>query len=129
MPEALSDIADDLRAISVWHDSENPSRMVLGALASRALNFINEQSAELDRLQHIEADYLRRHKDAVDRYEEIQRLHKALAKSASTLQDLAASCRAYGHNAAAGAAEACEQYVREALKRQEPPKEPNGALE
>lgn len=46
---------------------------------------------------------------------ERDRLRAALQEATSTLQDLAASCRAYGHNLAATAAEACEQHCRAAL--------------
>jgi len=43
------------------------------------------------------------------------RLRRALQEAASTLQDLSASCRAFEHNLAATAAEACEQHCRAAL--------------
>ena len=44
-------VRDQLAAIANWHDSENPSRMALGAVASCALNHINSLEAEVARLR------------------------------------------------------------------------------
>jgi hypothetical protein len=57
-------VPDQLRAIAEWRESENPSRLVLGAVASCALNHINtveadnERAAEacVERLDEAEAE-------------------------------------------------------------------------
>ena len=43
-------VPDQLRAIANWHDDANPSRWVLGAVASCALNYINTLEAERNAL-------------------------------------------------------------------------------
>ncbi len=45
-------VREQLHAISHWHDSENPSRMALGAVASCALNHVTMLEDQIVRLQH-----------------------------------------------------------------------------
>lgn len=49
----LASIREDLRAISEWRNSpaEQPTSLALGALASRALNFLNMQHLQIQALR------------------------------------------------------------------------------
>ena len=54
-------VPEQLAAIANWHDSENPSRMALGAIASCALDYIQKLEAALKRAntqaEHFEREW------------------------------------------------------------------------